>query len=79
VLVAHGTAALRGRWVLDGAFFLSGWLWAAVEKARSVTEERGRRGLAEVMGNITGTTTYEEFGDVDFMIEGVPEKITWRI
>ena len=31
--------------------------------------------LAEVMGNIVGTTSYEEFGDVDFVIEAVPEKM----
>ena len=28
------------------------------------------------MGLITGTTTYEEFGDVDFVVEAVPER--WR-
>src|SRR6186997_2873048 len=62
---------------------------AAVEKARGVTEgqlarlvkkekltqEQADAQLAEVMGNITGTTTYEEFGDVDFVIEAVPEKM----
>jgi enoyl-CoA hydratase / 3-hydroxyacyl-CoA dehydrogenase len=62
---------------------------AAVEKARAVTEgqlsrlvekERMTQGqadarLAEVMGNVTGTTGYEEFGDVDFVIEAVPEKM----
>ncbi len=62
---------------------------AAVEKARAVTEgqlarlvkkekltqEQADARLAEVMGSITGTTTYEEFGDVDFVIEAVPEKM----
>jgi enoyl-CoA hydratase / 3-hydroxyacyl-CoA dehydrogenase len=62
---------------------------AAVEKARAVTEgqlarlvkkekltqEQADARLAEVMGQITGTTTYEEFGDVDFVIEAVPEKM----
>jgi enoyl-CoA hydratase/3-hydroxyacyl-CoA dehydrogenase len=62
---------------------------AAVEKARAVTEgqlsrlvkkekltqEGADARLAEVMGLITGTTTYEEFGDVDFVIEAVPEKM----
>jgi enoyl-CoA hydratase / 3-hydroxyacyl-CoA dehydrogenase len=62
---------------------------AAVEKARAVTEgqlarlvkkekltqEQADARLAEVMGAITGTTTYEEFGDVDFVIEAVPEKM----
>jgi enoyl-CoA hydratase / 3-hydroxyacyl-CoA dehydrogenase len=62
---------------------------AAVEKARSVTEgqlsrlvkkekltqEQADARLAEVMGLVTGTTTYDEFGDVDFVIEAVPEKM----
>ena len=62
---------------------------AAVEKARAVTEgqlsrlvkkekltqEAADARLAEVMGLITGTTTYEQFGDVDFVIEAVPEKM----
>ncbi len=62
---------------------------AAVEKARSVTEgqlarlvkkekltqEQADARLAEVMGLIAGTTTYEEFADVDFVIEAVPEKM----
>ena len=62
---------------------------AAVEKARGVTEgqlarlvkkekltqEQADARLAEVLGNITGTTTYDEFGDVDFVIEAVPEKM----
>ncbi len=62
---------------------------AALEKARAVTEsqlggqvkkerisqEQADARLAEVMGNIVGTTTYEEFGDVDFVVEAVPEKM----
>jgi enoyl-CoA hydratase/3-hydroxyacyl-CoA dehydrogenase len=62
---------------------------AALEKARAVTEaqlagqvkkeritqDQADARLAEVLGNITGTTTYEEFGDVDFVIEAVPEKM----
>ena len=62
---------------------------AAVEKARAVTEgqlgrlvkkekltqEQADARLAEVMGLVTGTTTYEEFGDVDFVVEAVPERM----
>src|SRR5919106_1392741 len=62
---------------------------AALDKARGVTEgqlarlvkkekltqEQADARLAEVMGNITGTTSYEEFGDVDFVIEAVPERM----
>ncbi len=62
---------------------------AAVEKARAVTEgqldrlvkkekltqEQADARLAEVMALILGTTTYEEFGEVDFVIEAVPERM----
>jgi enoyl-CoA hydratase / 3-hydroxyacyl-CoA dehydrogenase len=62
---------------------------AAVEKARAVTEgqlarlvkkekltqEQADARLAEVMGLITGTTSYGDFGDVDFVVEAVPEKM----
>jgi enoyl-CoA hydratase / 3-hydroxyacyl-CoA dehydrogenase len=62
---------------------------AAVEKARAVTEgqlarlvkkekltqEQADARLAEVMGLVTGTTSYEGFGDVDFVVEAVPEKM----
>jgi enoyl-CoA hydratase/3-hydroxyacyl-CoA dehydrogenase len=62
---------------------------AALDKARAVTEgqlarlvkkekltqEQADARLAEVMGNVIGTTSYEEFGDVDFVIEAVPEKM----
>ncbi|HEV7563679.1 MAG TPA: enoyl-CoA hydratase-related protein [Solirubrobacterales bacterium] len=62
---------------------------AALEKAREVTagqlarlvkkekltQEAADARLAQVMGQITGTTTYEGFGDVDFVVEAVPEKM----
>ena len=62
---------------------------AALEKARAVTEgqlarlvkkekltqEQADARLAEVMGRVIGTTTYEEFGDVDFVVEAVPERM----
>jgi enoyl-CoA hydratase/3-hydroxyacyl-CoA dehydrogenase len=62
---------------------------AALEKARAVTEgqlarlvkkekltqEQADARLAEVMGRIAGTTAYEGFGDVDFVVEAVPEKM----
>jgi enoyl-CoA hydratase/3-hydroxyacyl-CoA dehydrogenase len=40
-----------------------------------LTQEAADARLDEVMGLITGTTTYEEFGDVDFVIEAVPERM----
>ena len=38
-------------------------------------QEAGRRAGRRVLGNITGTTEYEGFGDVDFVIEAVPERM----
>jgi enoyl-CoA hydratase / 3-hydroxyacyl-CoA dehydrogenase len=60
-----------------------------LEKAREVTgaqvgrlvergkldREAGDARIDEVLGRITGTTTYEGFGDVDFVIEAVPERM----
>ncbi|HEX5609261.1 MAG TPA: enoyl-CoA hydratase-related protein [Solirubrobacterales bacterium] len=62
---------------------------AALEKARAVTEgqlgglvkkekltqDQADARLAEVMGLITGTTSYAEFADADFVIEAVPERM----
>src|SRR5215213_1409714 len=62
---------------------------AALDKARAVTEgqlgrlvkkekltqEQADARLAEVMEQIVGTTSYEDFGDVDFVVEAVPEKM----
>src|SRR4051794_4468453 len=62
---------------------------AAVEKARAVTEgqlgrlvkkerltkEQADARLAEVMGLIDGATSYDGFGDVDFVVEAVPERM----
>jgi enoyl-CoA hydratase/3-hydroxyacyl-CoA dehydrogenase len=62
---------------------------AAIEKAQGVTkgqldrlvqkekltQDEADAKLAETMDRITGTTDYEGFGDVDFVIEAVPEKM----
>jgi 3-hydroxyacyl-CoA dehydrogenase len=62
---------------------------AGLEKAREVTQrqvaklvekgkltaEQGEAQVQHVLGLITGTTSYDGFGDVDFVIEAVPEKI----
>jgi enoyl-CoA hydratase / 3-hydroxyacyl-CoA dehydrogenase len=45
-----------------------------VEKGR-LTEEQAAAQVQEVVGRIQGATTYEGFGDVDFVIEAVPERI----
>jgi 3-hydroxyacyl-CoA dehydrogenase len=62
---------------------------AGLEKAREVTEgqvaklvkkgkaseEQAAEQRERTLGLITGTTSYDEFGDVDFVIEAVPEKL----
>jgi 3-hydroxyacyl-CoA dehydrogenase len=54
---------------------------AGIEKARSLWQGRvdaGKMEPAELerkLGLITGATEYEDFGDVDFVIEAVPERM----
>src|SRR5213076_1639550 len=40
-----------------------------------ITQEQADQQLDEITGRITGTTEYEGFGDVDFAIEAVPERM----
>ncbi|MFL5876159.1 MAG: 3-hydroxyacyl-CoA dehydrogenase, partial [Solirubrobacteraceae bacterium] len=40
-----------------------------------LTQEQADRQVEDVVGRITGTTTYEGFGDVDFVVEAVPERM----
>ncbi len=44
-------------------------------KKEKLTQEQADARLEEVIGLIEGTTTYESFGDVDFVIEAAPEKM----
>ena len=48
---------------------------AGLVKKEKLTQEQADARLEEVMSLVTGTVTYEEFGDVDFVIEAVPEKM----
>jgi 3-hydroxyacyl-CoA dehydrogenase len=52
----------------------SGQAAKLVDKGR-LTQEQGDAQVKRILGNITGTTEYDRFGDVDFVIEAVPEKI----
>src|ERR671916_50846 len=45
-----------------------------VKKGRA-TEEQAAAQVERTLGLITGTTSYDAFGDVDFVIEAVPEKM----
>ncbi|HWX52007.1 MAG TPA: 3-hydroxyacyl-CoA dehydrogenase NAD-binding domain-containing protein [Solirubrobacteraceae bacterium] len=44
------------------------------EKGR-ITAEQAEAQLEEIVGRIQGTTSYEGFGDVDFVVEAVPERM----
>src|SRR5215213_2469049 len=44
-------------------------------KREKITEDAGQEQIEHTRGLITGTTTYDGFGDVDFVIEAVPEKM----
>ena len=48
---------------------------ARLVKKEKLTQEQADAQVEEVVGRITGTTSYEGFGDVDFVIEAVPEKM----
>jgi len=45
-----------------------------VEKGK-LTAEQAEQQIAEVLGRIEGTTSYAPFGDVDFVVEAVPERM----
>jgi 3-hydroxyacyl-CoA dehydrogenase len=49
-------------------------LGALVGKEK-ITQEQADAQRAELLGRIAGTTAYEGFGDVDFVIEAVPERM----
>jgi enoyl-CoA hydratase/3-hydroxyacyl-CoA dehydrogenase len=44
------------------------------EKGR-ITAEQAEQQIAEILGRIEGTTSYAGFGDVDIVIEAVPERM----
>src|SRR5687767_12110559 len=48
---------------------------ARLVKKEKITSEQGREQVEAVLGRITGTTSYDDFGDVDFVIEAVPERM----
>jgi len=48
---------------------------AKLVKKEKITQEQADAQLEHTLGLITGTTDYDDFGDVDFVIEAVPEKM----
>jgi 3-hydroxyacyl-CoA dehydrogenase len=47
----------------------------ALVKKEKITQEAAEGQQKEILGRITGTTDYDEFGEVDFVIEAVPERM----
>src|SRR5438105_2580186 len=54
---------------------VTGGQFARLVKKEKLTQEQADAATEEVMGRITGTTTYDGFGDVDLVIEAVPERM----
>jgi enoyl-CoA hydratase / 3-hydroxyacyl-CoA dehydrogenase len=52
----------------------SGQVAKLVQRGK-LSAEQGDERIAEVLGRIHGTTSYADFGDVDFVVEAVPERI----
>jgi 3-hydroxyacyl-CoA dehydrogenase len=48
---------------------------AGLVAKEKITQEDADRGLEDTLGRIEGTLDYEGFGDVDFAIEAVPERM----
>ena len=48
---------------------------AKLVKREKLTQEQADAQIEHTLGLITGTTDYDDFGDVDFVIEAVPEKM----
>ena len=48
---------------------------AKLVKREKLTQEQADAQVERVLANITGATDYDGFGDVDFAIEAVPEKL----
>ncbi len=60
---------------LEKAREVTGAQQARLVKKEKITQEQADAAVAEIVGRITGTTSYEGFGDVDFVIEAVPERM----
>jgi enoyl-CoA hydratase/3-hydroxyacyl-CoA dehydrogenase len=48
---------------------------AGLVHKQKISEQEAEQQATEILGRIAGTTTYDGFGDVDFVIEAVPERM----
>jgi 3-hydroxyacyl-CoA dehydrogenase len=60
---------------LEKAREVSGRQLGSLVKKEKITQEQADGQLEEILGRIAGTTEYEGFGDVDFVVEAVPERM----
>src|SRR3712207_4527044 len=60
---------------LDKAREVSAGQFGRLVKKGKISEDEADGLVEAVMNRIHGTTSYEAFGDVDFVIEAVPEKM----
>jgi 3-hydroxyacyl-CoA dehydrogenase len=60
---------------LEKAREVTGTQLGGLVKKEKITQEDADRQSEEIMGRITGTTEYDGFGDVDFVVEAVPERM----
>jgi enoyl-CoA hydratase/3-hydroxyacyl-CoA dehydrogenase len=52
----------------------TGQIGKLAEKGK-ITTEQAEQQIAQILGRIEGTTSYASFGDVDFVVEAVPERM----
>jgi len=52
----------------------TGQIGKLAEKGK-ITAEQAEEQIAQILGRIEGTTSYASFGDVDFVVEAVPERM----
>jgi enoyl-CoA hydratase/3-hydroxyacyl-CoA dehydrogenase len=74
VLLKDVRQELVDRGLQEARTVTAGTFAKQVDKGR-LTDAEATAKVDEVMGRIHGTTTYDGFGDVDFVIEAVPERI----
>jgi 3-hydroxyacyl-CoA dehydrogenase len=60
---------------LEKAEQVTGAQLGGLVKKEKITQEQADAQAQEILGRIDGTTEYEGFGDVDFVIEAVPERM----
>jgi enoyl-CoA hydratase / 3-hydroxyacyl-CoA dehydrogenase len=58
----------------EAANVTRGQVGKLAEKGK-ITAEQAEAQIAEILGRIEGTTSYESFGQVDFVVEAVPERM----